>query len=212
MCKRIGEMRTNVRKSSTVQHSTARASVRQFKRSIHYSIMKKLLSMGLVALATAGFCFNSQAQDPIAAGISNIVGQIDESTNLFATGEIEVRLGGVYVQAQDKAATLIAAEYWGLIKSQPNLGFGAELISLSTETAAVFPYVAYRKVLGNTSGCVFVGGGYDYDADSGFGVAGLRLEHRTSKHVGIWASVSYEIQGKGGDRGIIFGAGISYAF
>lgn len=172
------------------------------------------MKKSLVIIAVGFLCFAAFGQNP-AAGVTNltdIISQIDESaTNMFSPSEVEIRLGGVYVQAQNKAATLIAAEYW--LKN--NIGFGGEVISLSTKTAAVFPYVGYRKIFGNTAGVVFVGGGYDYDANSGFGVGGLRLEHRMNKHVGVWASVSYEIQfnsGKNNDRGIISGAGLSYAF
>lgn len=176
--------------------------------------MKKLLVMLGILTALA---LPMKAQVPGIPGITNILGGIDESaTNIFSPQELELRLGGVYSQKDGAAAILVAGEYWGIFKKAPNFGIGAELISLSSDTAAAFPYVGYRKTFGNVAGVLFAGGGYDFDHETGMGVVGLRVERWSSRHLGIFASVSYEIQfennSKENDRGLIAGGGICYKF
>jgi len=143
--------------------------------------------------------------------ISNIVAGIDESTNLFTPKEIEVRIGGVYSQKTGDAGVLIAAEKWDLFT--PNLGVGIESVQSGQDQAAEFAYVSYRKLLGNTSGALFLGGGYDELNKKMMGVVGLRLEHRFSKHVGAWTSIGYGLEAHSTNgRGMLTGAGVSYAF
>jgi hypothetical protein len=144
-------------------------------------------------------------------GITGILGTINETaTNLFGAGEIELRLGGVYVQTTGEGGTLIAAEKWDIFKD--GVGIGGETIQSGQNNAAEFMYVAYRKLIGNTAGIGFLGGGYDAINKHAMGVVGLRVERRTNKHLGIWASVSYGIEPKGANsRGMVVGGGISYA-
>ncbi len=171
--------------------------------------MKKLIT--IAALALTAFLSNAQVPPPVDPGISNIVGTIDESVNLFNASEVEFRLGGVYDQQTGEAGTLLAVEKWDVFV--PNLGFGAETITSNGKQAAEFAYVSYRKLLGNTAGSLFLGGGYDDLNAEAMGVVGARLERRLNKHMGAWTSVSYAIEPHASNsRGMVIGAGVSYAF
>lgn len=170
--------------------------------------MKKLLT----TIAASVLLLGAYAQTPGLPGVTNIIGTINETaTNLFSPGEIEVRLGGVYVQKTGEGGTLLAFEKWDVLT--PNLGFGAETVLSGQDQAAEFGYIGYRKLLGDTAGIAFLGAGYNELDKEPLGVVGLRVERRTSKHLGIWASVSYGIEPKQtNSRGMIAGGGVSYSF
>lgn len=165
--------------------------------------------------------FNAKAQAPAAGppvgidgvgnAISGIVSKIDESVNLFTPYEVEFRIGAAYVQKSGEAGTVLAIEKWDVLA--PNLGFGIEAVQSGQDAAAEFGYVAYRKVLGNVAGSLFVGGGYSEIDKRPMGVVGARLEYRTSKHLGIWTSVGEGIEFNSSNRrGLVTGAGITYSF
>lgn len=174
--------------------------------------MKKLHAVIIIGLLALAGSVKAQDVVPGLGGVTNIIGSIDETaTNMFGSGEIELRLGGVYVQETGEGGTLIAIEKWDI--GTPNLCIGAETIQSGQRNAAEFVYVGYRKLLGNTAGIAFLGGGYDAINKAPLGVVGLRVERRTSKHLAVWASISYGLETKAtNSRGMIAGGGISYAF
>src|ERR1051326_4900430 len=123
-------------------------------------ILSSLLIVGAAIAQPLAFPPGSPAvnSNTPTANIQSIIANIDESTNLFALQEIEVRVGAVYSQKTGEFGELLAIEKWDLgIK---NLGLGAEVITSANEQAAEFLYLGYRKVLGNVAGSLYVGGGY----------------------------------------------------
>lgn len=173
--------------------------------------MKKLL----IAVGIVGLLLTAKGQTQTntgVTGVTGIIGGIDETaTNIFAPGEIEIRLGGVYVQKTGEGGTLLALEKWDVFT--PNLGVGVEAVSSGQDQAAEFAYLGYRKLLGNTAGLIFVGAGYEELDKQPLGVVGLRVEHRSTKHLFTWASVSYGIEpNQKNSRGMIAGGGLGWAF
>lgn len=160
-----------------------------------------------------------QAQSPVRQGqlggvpafIQNALANIDESTNLFLPGEVEFRIGGVYVQKTGEGGTLLSVEKWDVLI--PNLGIGAEGITSGQNQAAEFGYAAYRHTIGNVAGALLVGFGYSDIDKKLLGVVGGRVEYRSSKHLGEWVSISYGIEAhEKNARGSVIGGGISYSF
>jgi hypothetical protein len=148
-------------------------------------------------------------------GVQSVIGDyianIDESSNLFTHGEVEFRIGGVYVQKTGEGGTLLSVEKWDVGIS--NLCVGAEGITSGQNQAAEFGYVGYRHTIGNVAGALIVGMGYSDIDKSPLGVVGGRVEHRSTKHLGEWVSVSYGIElHQKNSRGQVIGAGINYSF
>lgn len=170
--------------------------------------MKRILTLAILTLALA-----ANAQVNIGGAISNIVGQIDESTNLFVDKEVTVELGGVYVQKTGEGGVLLDVAKWDL--GFKGFGVGAQFIDSASQPAAEFGYLAYRKTLGNVAAWGFAGMGYNEIDKKLMGVVGLGLEHRSSKHISEFTKLGYGFEGgqsKDKKRGLVVGAGIQYSF
>jgi hypothetical protein len=182
--------------------------------------MKKILPLVLLSLVTCHLSL-AQTNPPappvgivgVGAGVADTLARLDESTNLFGAGEIEFRLGGVYVQQTSEAAALLSITKWDVLVK--DVGLGIEVIeSDASGTMGTFGYLEYRKTYGNVGGGIFAGGGYDNDRDCPMGVVGGRVYYRWSRHLGSFISAGWAIEdSKGQDgRGLITGGGFSYAF
>jgi len=174
--------------------------------------MKKLLVLSSLVLTLTA---NSQilGAGGVNGAISNLVGQIDESSNYFSLGEISIELGGVYVQKTGEGGVLLDVAKWDV--GIQGLGLGAQFVDSASQPAAEFGYLAYRKTLGNSAVWGFAGMGYNEIDKQLMGVIGLGLEHRSSKHISEFTKIGYAIQAKRtGDnsRGLVVGAGVQYNF
>lgn len=134
----------------------------------------------------------------------------------YYTNELEFQVGAVYAQNSGQAAAKLSIEKWGLIKSQPNLGLGAALLEGNANgqhgTAAGYGFIDYRKVIGDVSGKIGLGGGYDNLNSSFMGIVQAEIEYRMSAHLGTFVGAGYALEKKGSDRGLLLGGGICYAF
>ena len=165
----------------------------------------------LILVLSLGLALTAKAQ--VLNTVSNLVGQIDESTNLFTDKEITLELGGVYVQKTGEGGVLLDVAKWDI--GFKGFGIGAQFIDSASQPAAEFGYLAYRKTLGNVAAWGFAGMGYNEIDRELMGVVGIGLEHRSSKHISEFTKFGYGIQPKrhGSDsRGMVVGAGVQYNF
>lgn len=181
--------------------------------------MKKLL-----LVATMALCLTAKAQQVTNAPIDvtswrGIVGgwllSNDASiTNLYATKEVQVRLGAVYSQQDGDAAALLSLQQVGLIAK--DVGFGFSIAEKNSGTAAFWGFLSYRKPLGNVCGSVFAGAGFDKERSSPMGVIGGQVEYRLNSHVGSFVSLGYALEdfnnSSSNGRGLILGGGVTYNF
>jgi len=146
-------------------------------------------------------------------------------TNKDYYGEKELvgRVGAVYLQNSGQAVVEIGVEKYGLLKAAPQLGLGAALFQGNNQgkpgTAGACGFLDYRKIIGDCSAQIGIGGGYDNWNSSAMGVVKVDVELRQNKHIGEFVGVGYAIEAdtfKSGNAdnkgGLMVRGGINYAF
>jgi hypothetical protein len=154
----------------------------------------------------------AQAQAMIAANNPT-------NRNYYGTNELVARVGAVYLQNSGQAVVEIGVEKYGLLKSMPQIGVGAALFQGKNEgksgTAGAVAFVDYRKIIGDVSAQVGVGGGYDNWGKDWIGVVKVDIELRQNTHIGEFVGVGYAISPQHiGDSkgGLMVRGGVNYAF
>lgn len=153
----------------------------------------------------------SQAQAMIAA---------NNPTNFsyYGTNELVARVGAVYLQNSGESVVEIGVEKYGLLKPAPQLGLGAALFqgnkSGQSGTAGAAGFVDYRKIIGDVSAQVGIGGGYDNWNSAYMGVIKADVELRQNKHIGEYVGVGYALEPSNINSrgGLMIRGGINYAF
>ena len=154
----------------------------------------------------------SQAQGMIAANNPT-------NSGYYGTNELVGRVGAVYLQNSGQAVVEIGVEKYGLLKSVPQIGVGGALFQGNaggkSGTAGAVGFVDYRKIIGDVSAQVGVGGGYDNWNSSAMGVIKADVELRQNAHLGEYVGVGYALE-KGSinsDKGgLMVRGGVNYAF
>jgi hypothetical protein len=153
----------------------------------------------------------SQAQAMVAANNPT-------NASYYGTNELVGRVGAAYLQNSGQAVVEIGVEKYGLLKVMPQIGVGAALFqgnkSGQSGTAGAVGFADYRKVIGDVSAQVGVGGGYDNWNNDFMGVVKADIELRQNSHVGEYVGVGYALEpGHLNDRGgLIVRGGVNYAF
>jgi hypothetical protein len=145
------------------------------------------------------------------------------NADLYGTNELVARLGTVYLQNSGQAVVEIGVEKYGWF--DPNIGLGAALFQGNQNgksgTAGGVGFIDYRKVIGDVSAQIGIGGGYDNWNASAMGVIKADIEYRQNKHLGEYVGVGYAIEkgsfgaSSGADPnkgGLMVRGGINYAF
>jgi hypothetical protein len=159
----------------------------------------------------------SQAQAMVAANNPT-------NSDFYGTNELVARVGAVYLQNSGQAVVEIGIEKYGLLKPMPQLGLGAALFQGNNNgqsgTAGACGFVDYRKIIGDVSAQIGVGGGYDNWNKSPMGVIKADVELRQNHHIGEFVGVGYAIEKDafGGNSaaankgGLMVRGGINYDF
>jgi hypothetical protein len=149
------------------------------------------------------------------------------NANYYGTNEIVVSVGAVYLQNSGQAAVDIGIQKYGLLSAWPNFSVGADLYqgnkSGQSGTAGGAGWIGYRKIIGDVSAQVDVGGGYDNWNATGFAAARVEVEYRQNPHLAEYVGVGYALEGTAFSKttatqssanagGLIVGGGIRYAF
>jgi hypothetical protein len=158
-----------------------------------------------------------QSEQDAITQIANMLAKNNPAlTNFYAASEIELKLGAVYEQQNGEAGVLTDVTDYGLIAT--NWGIGATAIEQTGGTAstsgtkAAFVHVNYRKVIGNVAASAGMGMGYDIENSTPMGVVQGDVEYRWTTNLGSYGGLGYAIENSGEKRGMIVGAGMSYAF
>ena len=139
------------------------------------------------------------------------------NANFYTPGEVEVGMGGLYLQNSGQAVAYLEVEKWGITTNTANLGFAGGILQGNKAgqvgTAGEYSFVEYRKILGNVSVKGGIGGGYDNWNKTPFGSARLALEYRYNAHLGAEAGFNYAFEQKQPvSSGMMLFGGIRYAF
>lgn len=146
------------------------------------------------------------------------------NSTFYGTNELVARVGAVYLQNSGQAVIEIGIEKYGLMKSMPQLGLGAALFQGNNNgksgTAGACGFVDYRKIIGDVSAQVGIGGGYDNWNASAMGVVKADVELRQNNHIGEFVGVGYALEKAafGGNSatankgGLMVRGGVNYAF
>jgi hypothetical protein len=138
----------------------------------------------------------------------------------YGTNELVVRLAADYLQNSGQAVVEIGLEKYGLLKSMPQFGIGAALFQGTragySGTAGACGFVDYRKILGDVSLQVGLGGGYDNWNRKFMALVKLDLELRQNTNIGEFVRVAYAYEpgslSNSSLGGLIIGGGINYSF
>jgi len=143
------------------------------------------------------------------------------NADLYGTNELVARMGTVYLQNSGQAVVEIGVEKYGWFN--PNIGIGAALFQGNQNgksgTAGGVGFIDYRKVIGDVSAQIGIGGGYDNWNSSAMGVVKADIEYRQNAHLGEYVGVGYGLE-KGFSNassaqtggGLMVRGGINYAF
>lgn len=138
--------------------------------------------------------------------------------NYYGTNELVARVGACYLQNSGQTVAELGIEKYGLFKAMPQIGLGGALFQGNDQgksgTAGACGFIDYRRIIGDVSAQVGVGGGYDNWNASPMGVVKCDVEYRQNAHLGEFVGVGYAIEptGVSGDRGLLIRGGINYAF
>jgi hypothetical protein len=142
----------------------------------------------------------------------------------YGTNELVARVGAVYLQNSGQAVVEIGIEKYGLLSSIPQLGVGAALFQGNNNgksgTAGACGFVDYRKIIGDVSAQVGIGGGYDNWNASWMGVVKADVELRQNHHIGEFVGVGYALEktaftsntSTANKGGLMVRGGVNYAF
>jgi hypothetical protein len=138
------------------------------------------------------------------------------NANYYSSNEIVAHVGAVYIQNSGQAAVSLDIQKYGLWSAQPEIGLGADILEGNNAgksgTAGAYAYASYRKVIGDVSGDIGLGGGYDNWNNSPMGIIKVDVEYRQNAHLGEYVGAGYGIEKSGSSGGGIIGGGIVYAF
>jgi hypothetical protein len=147
------------------------------------------------------------------------------NASFYGTNELVARVGAVYLQNSGQAVVELGAEKYGLFKSVPQIGLGAALFQGNSTgksgTAGACGFMDYRKIIGDVSAQIGIGGGYDNWNSSAMGVVKMDVEYRQNAHLGEYVGVGYAVEkgtfGASGGAdpnkgGLMVRGGINYAF
>jgi hypothetical protein len=149
------------------------------------------------------------------------------NASYYGTNEIVASVGAVYLQNSGQAAVDIGIQKYGLIAAWPNFSIGADLYqgnkSGQSGTAGAAGWIGYRKIIGDVSAQVGVGGGYDNWNSAGFAAVRVEVEYRQNAHLGEYVGVGYALENTAFTKttaaqsspnagGLLVGGGIRYAF
>jgi hypothetical protein len=153
----------------------------------------------------------SQAQAMVAANNPT-------NSSYYGTNELVARVGAVYLQNSGESVVEIGIEKYGLLKPMPQLGIGAALFQGNkggqSGTAGAAGFVDYRKIIGDVSAQVGIGGGYDNWNSAYMGVIKADVELRQNHHIGEYVGVGYAVEPSNINSrgGLMVRGGINYAF
>jgi hypothetical protein len=145
------------------------------------------------------------------------------NASFYGTNELVARVGAVYLQNYGQSVVEIGVEKYGLLKSVPQIGLGAALFqgnrNGSSGTAGGVGFLDYRKVIGDVSAQVGIGGGYDNWNQQPMGAVKFDVELRQNAHLGEYVGIGYGLE-KGFSNassaqtggGLMVRGGINYAF
>lgn len=149
------------------------------------------------------------------------------NADYYGTNEIVASVGAVYLQNNGQAAVDVGIQKYGLLSAWPNFSVGADLYqgnkSGQSGTAGAAGWIGYRKIIGDVSAQVGIGGGYDNWNSSGFAAVRVEVEYRQNAHLGEYVGVGYALEGtsfskttssqaSANNGGLMVGGGIRYAF
>ena len=134
----------------------------------------------------------------------------------YANDELNTRVGVAYLQSSGTAVAVLSAQKYGLIKSQPGIGFGAGILEGNnggqSGLAAAYGEVDYRKPIGDVAVNGGLVGGWDNWNRNGF--AGLKggLEYRQGPHLGEWCDVIVSYEPRKQDFPLLIAGGLECSF
>lgn len=144
--------------------------------------------------------------------------------SFYGTNEIVGRVGAVYLQNSGQAVVELGVEKYGLLKSLPQIGVGAAVFQGNNQgksgTAGAVAFVDYRKIIGDVSAQIGVGGGYDNWNESAMAVVKVDVELRQNAHLGEYVGVGYALEkdafggnsAKANKGGLMVRGGVNYSF
>jgi hypothetical protein len=177
----------------------------------------------IVSTGTAGTITNippMNQQDLLNRFTEYVAANNPANSGYYGTNDFNLKVGAIFAQNSGQAFASIGVEKFGLIKSRPEIGFGAAVLegnaSGQNGTAGFYGGILYRRIIGDVAITGGVGGGYDKYNSKPMAVLKLDLEYRHNQHLGEYVGLGYAVEqrGKGGgaDRGLMIGGGIVYAF
>ena len=187
-------------------------------------------SDGIYVITTSGVGGSATVTPPtttaeaLAQAQAIVAANNPTNSNFYSTNELVARVGAVYLQNSGQSVVELGVEKYGLFKPMPQIGVGAALFqgnkSGQSGTAGACAFLDYRKIIGDVSAQVGIGGGYDNWNASGMGVIKADVELRQNRHIGEFVGVGYAIEKAafGGNSatsdkgGLMVRGGINYAF
>jgi hypothetical protein len=144
------------------------------------------------------------------------------NASYYGTNELVGRLGAAYLQNSGQAVVEIGVEKYGLFSFiSPQLGIGGAVFQGQNAgmsgTAGGVGFIDYRKIIGDVSAQVGIGGGYDNWNKSFMGVAKFDIELRQNKNIGEYVGVAYALEpshlsGAQEKGGLIVRGGMNFSF
>ena len=165
---------------------------------------------------SAAFTVPNTISGAVQTGQQWVAANNPSNIGYYATNELNARVGIAYLQSSGTAAAVLSVQKYGLISSQPGIGFGGGILEGNNGSqaglAAAYAEADYRKPIGDVAANGGIVGGWDNWNRNPFVGLKAGLEYRQSAHLGEWLDVVGSYEPQKSDFPLMIAGGLEYSF